>query len=577
MLEGSITDGQTDIEELIKENRSLKRQMRNLESVLQRNKAMMAARTTVNSMLESDQKNMQRNMDLLLANSADIILLFDKDGRFSYCSNTFLKATGIVDYGLISGRHYWELFSDTALRGWNDFITANFKNAIEQRSTVVVNSSVDLSGGSSPKYYDIQITPMLDKDGQLEAAMMLFHDTTDIILAKERAESANVAKSLFLATMSHEMRTPLNAVLGMTTIGKTAVNKDRMIYCFSRIEDASQHLLGVINDVLDMSKIEAEKFELMPTDFSFEKMLKRVVNVVNFKIDEKKQRFMLSIDQNIPEKLFGDDQRLAQVIANLLGNAVKFTPEEGTICLDARLMDEKDDICTVRIDISDTGIGMTPEQQSRLFQPFQQAESDTTRKYGGTGLGLAITKSIIELMGGEICVESELGKGSTFSFTVQAKRSAERKAGAAAAESNEETALTSAPESMEIYAGRKILLAEDVEINREIVISLLEPTGLAIDCAKNGSECVRMFNAAPEEYEMIFMDVQMPEMDGYEATRRIRSRDIHHAKRIPIIAMTANVFKEDVEKCFEAGMNGHIGKPINLEEVFRQLKQHLLT
>ena len=579
MVVDSKIDGQPDIDELVKENRSLKRQMRNLESMLQRNNAMMAARTTVNSILESDQKNMERNMNLLLANSTDIILLFDKDGRFAYCSNTFLKATGLVDYGLISGRHYNELFSRSSMGSWNDFIKTNFSDAMEQRSTIKVNSSVDLSGGSDPKYYDIQITPMMDENGQLEAAMMLFHDTTDIIRAKEQAESASVAKSLFLATMSHEMRTPLNAVLGMTTIGKTAADKERMIYCFAKIEDASQHLLGVINDVLDMSKIEAKKFELMPVEFSFVRMIQRVVNVVSFNIEEKKQKFMLGIDDNMPDSLFGDDMRLAQIIANLLGNAAKFTPEEGTICLDACVQNEENGTYTIEISVTDTGIGISLEQQNLLFQPFQQAESDTTRKFGGTGLGLAITKSIIELMGGNISVVSELGKGSTFSFTVKLSRGSVYEPGADGQASGREAASGQAgdvPDNTDIFVGRSILLAEDIEINREIVTSLLEPTGLAIDCAKNGAECVQMYTSAPERYEMILMDVQMPEMDGYEATRRIRDMDVLQAKTIPIIAMTANVFREDVEKCLEAGMNGHIGKPLDLNEMFRQLKQYLI-
>ncbi|MCL2010032.1 MAG: ATP-binding protein [Synergistaceae bacterium] len=557
-------------EELIKENKHLKRQLRNLESTLQRNKAMLAARTSISSMLESERGKMERNMNLLLENSADIILLFDKDGRFSYLTNTFLKTTGIVGSGLVSGRHFTEIFAQLGSREWVDFIQTNYDLAMRRRNTVVVTSSIDLSGGDNPKDYDIQITPMTGQDEQLEAAMMLFHDTTDIIRAKKQAESASLAKSQFLATMSHEMRTPMNAVLGMTSIGKGAPDKERMIYCFAKIEDASRHLLGVINDILDMSKIEAEKFELSPAEFNFEKMLQRVVDVVHFRIEDKKHKFTLNIDKAIPNYLIGDDQRLAQVIANILGNAVKFTPDEGRISLDARLLGEENGVCAIQITVTDTGIGISPEQQSRLFQSFQQAESDTTRKFGGTGLGLSISKRIVEMMGGEIRVKSEFNEGSAFSVTIRMRRGEGKEQ-----EPEQEQPDDAPPDNADIFAGHGILLAEDVEINREIVLALLEPTGLKIDCAENGAEAVRMFSSAPGKYEMIFMDVQMPEMDGYEATRRVRASDVPGAETIPIIAMTANVFREDVEKSLEAGMNGHIGKPLDFDEVLRQLRKFL--
>ena len=568
MLRDLNPDMNNDDIDIIKENKSLKRQMRNLESMLQRNNAMLAARMSINSMLESEQKKMERNMNLLLENSADIILLFDKDGCFSYYTRTFQHAAGIVGSGLIYGKHFTEIFTQLVSREWADFINMNFNLAMEQRNTIVVNSSIDLLREGTPKDYDIQITPMTDQSGQLEAAMMLLHDMTDIIRSKREAESASLAKSRFLATMSHEMRTPMNAILGMTTIGKTTTDAERMAYCFDKIEGASKHLLGVINDILDMSKIEAGKFELSMTEFNFEKMIQRTLNVVNFPIDEKKQKLTVRIDEAIPNVLIGDDLRLAQVITNLLGNAVKFTPEKGTISLDVRLLDEKSNVCTILISVTDTGIGISPEQISGLFRSFQQAESDTSRKFGGTGLGLSISRNIVEMMGGKIDVASELGKGSVFSFTVQLTRSEEH---ISAGDDDPDVISCASDDITDIFAGFTVLLAEDVEINREIVLSLLEPTGLAIDCAENGSEAVRIFSESPEKYSMIFMDVQMPETDGYEATRRIRALDNPHAKTIPIVAMTANVFREDIEKCLDAGMNGHIGKPLDFDEVLKQL------
>ncbi|GHU98609.1 hypothetical protein FACS1894211_02640 [Clostridia bacterium] len=383
------------------------------------------------------------------------------------------------------------------------------------------------------------------------------------------AESANRAKSDFLANMSHEIRTPMNAIIGMTALGLTADAFERKDYCLTKIDGASKHLLGVINDILDMSKIEANKFELSSAEFDFAETLRRAENVVGFRAAEKNQKLTTEIDGAIPEILIGDDQRLAQVVTNLLGNAVKFTPEGGAILLKARLTDEADGVYTIQISVTDTGIGISPEQRDRLFQSFQQAENSTTRKYGGTGLGLSISKNIIELMGGKIWVKSELGGGSTFAFTVRMKRGLRRESAPQNAPQKE------ADNERTDFGGRRVLLAEDVEINREIVLAMLEPTRLAIDCAFNGAEAVRLFSAGPERYDLIFMDVQMPEMDGYEATRRIRALDAPQAKTVPIVAMTANVFREDIARGREAGMNDHIGKPLDFNKVLEKLKLYL--
>jgi len=548
---------------------------------------------------------------------------------------------------------------------------------------------------------DVQILRDL-KDATV-GYLALVQDITKLEqITKQRteAEAAARAKSAFLANMSHEMRTPMNAIIGMTTIGKSSAAVERKDYCFAKIEDASTHLLGVINDILDMSKIEAGKFELSPAEFNFEKMVQRVVNVVNFRVEEKRQKFTVHIDNAIPPTLIADDQRLAQVIINLLGNAVKFTPEQGSISLNTRFLGEEGGLCAIEITVSDTGIGVSVEQQKNLFNSFQQAEADTARRFGGTGLGLAISRNIVEMMGGKIGVKSDPGKGSVFTFTVQAKKGAqtrhrlfadgvnrdnirilavdddpdiltyfkniarqfgvfcdtaasgaeaiklveqngsyniyfvdwkmpgmdgitltkELKARSSDSEHSVAIMISAAewsaiedeareagvnrflpkplfpstiadlidnclgvehkvkeaqPEIAGIFAGRCVLLAEDMEINREIVITLLDPTQLEIDCAENGMEAVRKFSKAPDKYDLIFMDVQMPEMDGYKATQRIRALDIPKAKTIPIIAMTANVFREDIEKCVNAGMNNHVGKPINFDEVLDKLRFYL--
>jgi len=426
-------------------------------------------------------------------------------------------------------------------------------------------------------YYRASGESIRDKEGnaiRVAGALMDITDTKNMMLVKDRqreeAEAANRAKSTFLSTMSHEIRTPMNAIIGMTTIGKSAKDINQKDYALDKIGDASSHLLGVINDVLDMAKIEASKLELASVEYNFEKVLQKTLTIIHFRVDEKRQTLTADVDSNIPRFLVGDDQRLAQVITNLLSNAVKFTPESGNIHLAASLLNETDGNCELRIEVADSGIGISPDQQERLFNAFEQAESGTSRKYGGTGLGLAISKRIVELMGGRIWVESELGKGARFIFTIKALRGNDRVNDSPGVEDVVESRAASDGE----FIGKTLLFAEDVEINREILITLLENTGLVIDCAENGKEAVEKMEAAPEKYDIVFMDIQMPIMDGLEATRRIRKLPMCERGKLPIVAMTANVFKDDIEACLAAGMDDHISKPLDVDKVFEKLRQY---
>ncbi|MCL1794742.1 MAG: bacteriohemerythrin [Oscillospiraceae bacterium] len=421
--------------------------------------------------------------------------------------------------------------------------------------------------------YQVEVKVLSNLQNEITGYIEIIQNISQIEkMAKQQAEAdaASRAKSDFLATMSHEIRTPLNAIMGMTSMGKSSGDIERAKYALGKIEDASVHLLGIINNILDMSKIEAGKFELSEEEFTVEKMLQRVVNVTSFRMEEKKQNFNLNIGKNIPP-LIGDDQRLAQVITNLLGNAAKFTPREGTINLNVKFLGEKDGYCEIQIEVADSGIGLSDEQQSRLFQSFQQAENNTSRNYGGTGLGLAISKSIVEMMGGKIWVESEIERGATFAFTAKMKRGG--------LETGIPPVKPAQPEDDRNhydFGGYAILIAEDIDINREIMSALLEATGAAIDFAENGKAAVSMFEKCPEKYSLILMDIQMPEMDGYEATKTLRKLDFSWAGKIPIVAMTANVFREDIEKCIASGMNDHIGKPIDANELFAKINKYIV-
>jgi CheY-like chemotaxis protein/two-component sensor histidine kinase len=491
----------------------------------------------------------------------------------------------------------------------------------------------------------------------------------------------------------------MNAIIGMTAIGKNAKDIEQKNHALNKIGDAASHLLGVINDVLDIAKIEADKLELSPIEYNFERMLQKVVTVICFRVDEKRQSLYVNIDSDIPRFVVGADQRLAQIITNLLSNAVKFTPEEGEVHLNVSLAEETNDHIELRIEVIDTGIGISPEQQVKLFDAFMQAESGTSRKYGGSGLGLSISRRIIEMMDGRIWIESELDKGTKFIFTVKARRGKRSPSSLLAPGVNWEnirimviddmnetcnqfkeifgnlgilcdtaadgqeawniikegneydiyfidwkmpimdgieltrriksrkgsrpsvvTMITAADwaqikdeaneagvdkcllkplfssmiidcineclgadqskvEDLTItegeFNGKRLLVAEDIEINREILIALLENTGLIIDCAENGKEALDIIETNPNIYDIVLMDVQMPKMDGLEATRCIRALHGHQREKLPIIAMTANVFQSDIDACLTAGMDGHLGKPLDIDIVLEKLRKYL--
>ncbi|MCL2410790.1 MAG: ATP-binding protein [Treponema sp.] len=397
--------------------------------------------------------------------------------------------------------------------------------------------------------------------------------------ALTQANIADKAKSDFLSNMSHEMRTPMNAIIGMTAIGRMAENIENKNHALNKIGDASSHLLSVINDILDMAKIEAGKLELAADKYNFEKMLQKVLAVVNFRAEEKDQTLTINIDKNIPDFIMGDEHRMIQVITNLMSNAVKFTPNEGNIQLIASLVNTNESFqepgknCELRVEVIDNGIGIPAPQQEKLFLAFEQA----TRNYGGTGLGLAICKRIVELMGGNIWVESELGKGAKFTFTAKAQFCDDDSLTDKQLNDSLEklTADKKSSTDTDKFKGKKLLIVDDIEINREILIMLLEGAGFIIDSAENGQEALDMVAASHDKYDIVFMDMQMPFMNGLEATRRIRALPEDKNRKLPIIAMTANVFKDDIEACLEAGMNSHLSKPLDIDKVLSILHKYL--
>ena len=390
--------------------------------------------------------------------------------------------------------------------------------------------------------------------------------TEALAAASKKAEAANIAKSAFLANMSHEIRTPMNGIIGMANILRREGVSPQQAKRLDTIDASAQHLLSVINDVLDISKIEADKLDLEEAPVIISSLLTNVCSILTERAKAKGIHLLIEIGQ-LPHNLLGDPTRLQQAVLNYAANAVKFT-ETGCVTLRARVQEETADVVRLRFEVTDTGIGIAPEALSKLFCAFEQADNSMTRKYGGTGLGLAITRRLAELMGGEAGAESTPGVGSTFWFTVTLKRMAERRE----ADRPDSVAIADAEtELRRRYGGQHILIADDEPINREVAQIQLEEVGLLVDTAEDGVEAVAL--AQQNAYAAILMDMQMPNLNGVDAARQIRL--LPDSRNIPIIAMTANAFSEDKALCIEAGMNDFLTKPFKPDHLYATLLRTL--
>ncbi|MEI7611932.1 MAG: PAS domain S-box protein [Betaproteobacteria bacterium] len=526
----------------------------------------------------------ERRFRDLLSDVHLLSLMLDTQGRITFCNDFLLELTGWQREEVID-RNWFEvflpadvvekvkaLFTESLVNG---SIASNFENEIltrrGERLTIVWDNTVlrDEQGrivGTAS--IGIDITDRKHAELELEQhrhhlAELVISRTVELVDARDVAEAANRAKSAFLANMSHEIRTPMNAILGMAHLlrrsGVTSAQADRL----DKIDTAAEHLLALINDILDLSKIEAGKFRLDDLPLSINSLLGNVRSILNERAQAKHLTLAIESDR-FPGLLRGDPTRLQQALLNYATNALKFT-EHGSVTLRARIHDDGAEHTTIRFEVQDTGVGIAPDTVQRLFQAFEQADNSTTRKYGGTGLGLAITQRLAQLMGGEVGVDSVLGVGSTFWFTVCLKK-------ADSQELIEPVRITNAEHLIrQRHAGKAVLIVDDEPVNLEVTQMFLEDSGLLIDTAEDGAEAVR--KATATSYALILMDMQMPRQDGMEATQQIR--ELPGYRLTPILAMTANAFAEDKARCLTAGMNDFISKPFDPDSLFATLLRWL--
>ena len=433
------------------------------------------------------------------------------------------------------------------------------------------------------KWLTMIIVPQgYDKDGKLCTVLVANRDVTEekkreieqdknLRNALAVAEHANRAKTAFLNNMSHDIRTPMNAVIGFTALATTHIdNKELVLDYLKKIHTSGEHLLSLINDILDMSRIESGSVQIEYTTVHLPDILQDLRTIIAGSVYSKKQKLHIDIQNVCHEDIITDKLRLMQVLLNIIGNAVKFTPMGGMICVCVSEQPcKKDGYATVVFRVKDNGIGMSPEFQEHVFDSFAREHTVTENGIGGTGLGMAITKNIVDMMGGTIRVESEVGKGTEFTVMLACEISELNPEQKEAIKNKKQENRT---ESRRSYKGKKILLVEDNELNREIATAIMQEIGLDVDIAEDGTDAVNIMSSAEgRSYDLIFMDIQMPKMDGYTATREIRTLKDPKCANIPIVAMTANAFEEDREKAIRAGMNGHIAKPISTEVILEKL------
>jgi signal transduction histidine kinase/ActR/RegA family two-component response regulator len=541
--------------------KKLERELNLARTAIERNRTTSEAKDNLSKIIEEKKSELEMYMNLLLGNCPDIIMLFNKNGKLAYCTESFLKIAGIAGFGMIADWHYRHILQKYTNQSFLDMADEVYRKTITEGNSapVMLHQTIDFSGQGNPRDYTIQMSPMKDENDNNRGAMILFYDITELLEARKEAENANRAKSDFLAMVSHEIRTPLNAVVGISAMLEQTELTEEQRNFLKKMRNSSGVLQGLINDILDFSKIEAGKLELVNEFFSPSHLLERLKEVFELLFSEKDLNFRCVFSEDLPKSVFGDEKRIGQILTNLLNNAYKYT-RQGEVIFWADALPASEtagesggipDGVTLRFAVEDTGIGIKEEALPRLFSAFEQLDLVRNKQVQGTGLGLAITKRLCSLMNGVITVTSTYNVGSIFTVTIPFKTG-----GAEDLPADETTAAAfSAPES-------KVLLVDDIDINLEITSFMLNSFDIHPDTAQNGIESIE--KVKNKQYDLILMDHMMPEMDGVEAVRIIRSLEGRNAET-PIIALTANAVAGAREMFLNSGFNGLLAKPIDIK------------
>jgi signal transduction histidine kinase/ActR/RegA family two-component response regulator len=547
------------IKELTKELKRTKRELAAANETILRNRETHETRQLLLGIAKKEKTMLQHFMGLILSNCPDIILLFDAEGKLLYYTDAFLSVSNSISVATLRGTCFDTLLSDTVSKEMIDVLRTIFTGSEIVKKNFVLNEQINFSG-SEERSYGVQITAMTETNGAASGAMIFFYDTTELLLAKQSAERANEAKSSFLATISHEIRTPMNAVLGQLTMIRDTELTDRQYALVTGIEKSSKNLLGLINDILDFSKIDAGKLDIVYDWFDLIGIIEHIRSIFTVLIGEKGLDFKITIENEMPPCVFGDEKRVNQVITNLLSNAMKYTPE-GSVELFIK-RENSGDMPLWSFAVKDTGIGIRPEESDRLFRPFEQLDKIKNKKVTGTGLGLVITKNLCELMGGTISVESVYGEGSKFTVTLPFKE-------------GQASDIKSSEEVMQSFTApdAKVLIVDDIEINIEIAQFLLETTfNIVSDKALSGKEALALCDKT--KYDIIFMDHMMPGMDGIETVRKLRNSGGINAST-PVVALTANAISGVADMFYKNGFNAFVSKPMDTVDLSKVLLQLL--
>ncbi|MDC6364802.1 MULTISPECIES: PAS domain-containing hybrid sensor histidine kinase/response regulator [Flavobacteriaceae] len=560
-MQEKLADFFSSIDEAYK---SFDNDLSHIETVLEKSSQELYQ---ANQQLKNNVETISDQLSKVAGNIKEVIFEADLEGKWSYLNPAWEDLLGYSTEESL-GRPYYDFINDLNGKPFDEL------SILQKSDFSATKIKVEtLTAKNEKKWLDISVKRLNSKNGKPEGFIGTISDITaqkkvefELIEAKEKATMASKAKDDFLSTMSHEIRTPLNAVIGVSNLLLLENPQKEQLENLHALKYSSEHLLELVNDILDFNKITSGSIELEETDFSLDRILNGLRSIFYHKAQNKGVRFTIKKDSALPSMLIGDSTRITQILSNLINNAIKFT-EEGKVVVDIELEHENQDFAMIRFEVTDTGIGIPNEKQEKIFQSFAQADSNTTRKYGGTGLGLAICKKLVERMRGELWVESTEGKGSTFGFVLEFLKSKIEED----VQEEEFSADTFNMDDVESLNGVKILVAEDNHLNILVISKFLAKWDVIFEIAENGKKAVE--KAEENCYDLILMDLQMPEMSGFEATKAIRNGNNPLNKTLPIYALSASAGIDIRNRIKECGLDGLICKPFNPKELYRTLSK----